>query len=96
MKLCFPERILEQHAAWLGKTGAGKSSALRQNLKSSRATWRGSFNCKICRSASERKAWRAAKKGVRIAKLTSGNSGVEPTVNERCILNICEQITREL
>lgn len=29
MKLCFPEKILEQHVAVLGKTGAGKSSALR-------------------------------------------------------------------
>lgn len=29
MKLCVPERILESHAMWLGKTGAGKSSAMR-------------------------------------------------------------------
>lgn len=29
MKLCFPEEILRQHLAVLGKTGAGKSSALR-------------------------------------------------------------------
>lgn len=28
-KLCIPEKILEQHVAILGKTGAGKSSALR-------------------------------------------------------------------
>jgi hypothetical protein len=29
MKLCFPEKILDQHLVVLGKTGAGKSSALR-------------------------------------------------------------------
>lgn len=29
MKLCIPEAILNQHAVVLGKTGAGKSSALR-------------------------------------------------------------------
>ena len=29
MKLCFPEKILLQHLVMLGKTGAGKSSALR-------------------------------------------------------------------
>jgi hypothetical protein len=29
MKLCIPEKILDQHVAVLGKTGAGKSSALR-------------------------------------------------------------------
>lgn len=29
MKLCIPESILKQHLAVLGKTGAGKSSALR-------------------------------------------------------------------
>lgn len=29
MKLCFPEKILSQHLVVLGKTGAGKSSALR-------------------------------------------------------------------
>lgn len=29
MKLCIPENILKQHVAVLGKTGAGKSSALR-------------------------------------------------------------------
>lgn len=29
MKLCFPEKILAQHLVVLGKTGAGKSSALR-------------------------------------------------------------------
>lgn len=29
MKLCFPESILSQHLVVLGKTGAGKSSALR-------------------------------------------------------------------
>lgn len=29
MKLCFPEKILSQHAVVLGKTGAGKSSKLR-------------------------------------------------------------------
>jgi len=29
MKLCIPEKILEQHAIWLGKTRAGKSSSLR-------------------------------------------------------------------
>lgn len=28
-KLCFPEKILDQHLVVLGKTGAGKSSALR-------------------------------------------------------------------
>ncbi len=28
-KLPFPERVLNQHMAWLGKTGAGKSSAMR-------------------------------------------------------------------
>jgi hypothetical protein len=31
-----------------------------------------------------------------IAKLTAGNSLTEPTVNERCILNICESITKNL
>ena len=29
MKLVFPEKILNQHLVVLGKTGAGKSSALR-------------------------------------------------------------------
>lgn len=29
MKLCFPDEILDQHLVVLGKTGAGKSSALR-------------------------------------------------------------------
>jgi putative protein kinase ArgK-like GTPase of G3E family len=29
MKLGFPEKILDQHLVVLGKTGAGKSSALR-------------------------------------------------------------------
>ena len=29
MSLCFPQKILDQHAVVLGKTGAGKSSALR-------------------------------------------------------------------
>lgn len=29
MKLCLPEKILDQHLVILGKTGAGKSSALR-------------------------------------------------------------------
>ena len=28
-KLPFPERVLRQHIATLGKTGAGKSSAMR-------------------------------------------------------------------
>lgn len=28
MKLCFPENVLTQHLVVLGKTGAGKSSAL--------------------------------------------------------------------
>jgi hypothetical protein len=28
-KLCFPQKVLDQHAAVLGKTGAGKSSAVR-------------------------------------------------------------------
>lgn len=28
-KLCFPAKVLDQHAVWLGKTGSGKSSALR-------------------------------------------------------------------
>lgn len=29
MNLCFPDKVLEQHLVALGKTGAGKSSALR-------------------------------------------------------------------
>ncbi len=29
MNLIFPSKILDQHAVVLGKTGAGKSSALR-------------------------------------------------------------------
>ena len=29
MSLCFPSKILDQHLVVLGKTGAGKSSALR-------------------------------------------------------------------
>lgn len=28
-RLPFPERVLQQHIATLGKTGSGKSSALR-------------------------------------------------------------------
>ena len=28
-ELCFPEKVLEQHAIWLGKTRAGKSSSMR-------------------------------------------------------------------
>src|SRR5215211_4100047 len=28
-KLCFPTSVLDQHAVWLGKTGSGKSSAMR-------------------------------------------------------------------
>src|SRR5262245_22516412 len=29
MSLCFPKKILDQHLVFLGKTGAGKSSAMR-------------------------------------------------------------------
>jgi hypothetical protein len=39
-----------------------KVSALRQRLKSCRATWRGEVNCKICCRASERKTRRASEK----------------------------------
>lgn len=33
MKLCFPEKVLLQHLIALGKTGAGKSSALRHKKR---------------------------------------------------------------
>lgn len=33
MKLVFPEKILDQHLVVLGKTGAGKSSALRHMVE---------------------------------------------------------------
>ena len=31
-----------------------------------------------------------------IARLAAGNSSIEPSVNERCILNICKQIIESL